>query len=146
MSKFAKIDDNNIVTNVIVAEQDFIDSGKVGDPSRWIQTSYNTKGGIHYGPDGNPDGGVPLRKNYAGIGFTYSESRDAFIPLQPYAGWILNESTCLWESPVPVPDDEGPYIVEDGKEQSANPTVRYKGYGWDENTQNWVVLAGISLY
>ena len=140
MSKFAKIDDNNIVTSVIVAEQDFIDSGKVGDPSRWIQTSYNTKGGIHYGPDGNPDGGVPLRKNYAGIGFTYIESRDAFIPLQPYAGWILNESTCLWESPVPVPDDEGPYIVEDGKEQSANPTVLYKAYGWDENTQNWVVL------
>ena len=129
MTHFAKVDDNNIVTDVIVAEQEHADSLE----GRWLQTSFNTSGGVHYGPDGNPDGGVPLRKNYAGIGFTYSESRDAFIPLQPYAGWILNESTCLWESPVPVPDDEGPYIVEDGKEQSANPTVLYKAYGWDEH-------------
>jgi len=124
MSEFAKIDDNNIVTNVIVAEQDFIDSGKVGDPSKWIQTSHNTKGGIHYGADGNPDGEVALRKNYAGIGFTYNEAIDAFIPLQTYVGWILNESICQWESPIPVPDDEGPD----------------KEYTWDENTQNWIVL------
>lgn len=98
MSHFAQIDDNNVVINVIVAEQDFIDSGAVGDPSRWIQTSYNTHGGQH--PEGRP-----LRKNYAGIGYTYDPSRDAFIPPQPYPSWILDEKTCWWQPPVPVPDD-----------------------------------------
>jgi len=84
----------------------------------WVQTSYNTFGGEH------SYGGTPLRKNYAGIGYTYNESIDAFIPLQTYVGWILNESICQWESPIPVPDDEGPD----------------KEYTWDENTQNWIVL------
>ncbi len=103
MSHFAKIDSNNIVTNVIVAEQDFINSGAVGDSFLWVQTSYN----------GN------FRKNYAGIGFTYDSTRDAFIEPQPYPSWTLNEDTCQWESPVPYPTDD-------------------KRYEWDEETTNWI--------
>ena len=99
MSHFAQIDDNNIVTQVIVAEQDFIDSGVVGDPSKWIQTSYNTHAGQH------KNGGTPLRKNYAGIGYTYDASRDAFVPPKPYNSWILDEQTCLWDPPTPMPAD-----------------------------------------
>ena len=105
MSHFAKIE-NNIVTEVIVAEQDFIDT----IDGQWVQTSYNTRGGVHYTTTTTlsgdkkitkkvPDGGVPLRKNYAGIGFTYDPVRDAFIPPCPGDGYILNEETCLWEKP-----------------------------------------------
>lgn len=90
MAHFAKVE-NGIVTQVIVAEQDVIDSGLFG--VGWVQTSYNTHGGQH--PEGRP-----LRKNYAGIGYTYDAERDAFIPPQPVGdGWILNEDTCLWEQP-----------------------------------------------
>lgn len=95
MSHYAKIE-NGIVTQVIVAEQDVIDSGLFG--SGWIQTSYNTRGGQH------PEN-TPLRKNYAGVGYTYDTDRDAFIPPQPYASWQLNEDTCLWSSPIPMPND-----------------------------------------
>ena len=106
MSHFAEISgSNNVVTRVIVAEQDFIDSGALGDPANWIQTSYNTRGGVHYGQDGEPDGEEQLRKNYAGAGYTYDESRDAFMLDQPYPSWTLNEDTCLWDPPVAHPDD-----------------------------------------
>lgn len=118
MSHFAKVE-NGLVTGVIVAEQDFIDSGIVGDPSSWIQTSYNTHHGIHYGPDGKPDGGVPLRKNYAGIGFTYDEKLDAFIPPKLYASWKFNQQTCDWEPPIEKPNDQ-------------------KLYRWDEELVCWV--------
>ena len=105
MSHFAEISgSNNIVTKVIVAEQNFIDSGAVGSSSNWVQTSYNTKGGVHYGiVSGSyaPDGGTQFRKNYAGIGHTYDESRDAFISPQPEptgsGTWVLNEDSCIWE-------------------------------------------------
>lgn len=100
MAHYAHIDpDTGIVDNVIVAEQNFINSGAAGPASEWIQTSYNTYGGIHYGQDGKPDGGVPLRKNFAGIGDTYDRVRDAFIPPKPDDGfeYVLNEETCLWE-------------------------------------------------
>lgn len=97
MSHYAEVIDG-IVTRVIVAEQDFIDSVLVGDPSRWIKTSYNTHGGEH--PEGRP-----LRKNYAGIGYTYDHERDAFYAPQPFPSWTLNEQTCLWEAPVPYPQD-----------------------------------------
>lgn len=113
MSHFAKVEDG-IVTNVIVAEQDVIDSGLFGDPALWIQTSYNTRGGEH--PEGRP-----LRKNYAGVGYTYDADRDAFIPPKVYGSWILNEDTCLWEAPVPHPND-GKY------------------YRWDEETLAWISL------
>ena len=87
MSHFAKIE-NGIVTDVIVVEQDVIDSGIFGDPSMWVQTSYNTCGGTHR------NGGTPLRKNYAHIGGTYDVVRDAFIPPKLYPSWLLNEETC----------------------------------------------------
>lgn len=112
MSHFAKVEDN-IVTQVIVVEQDVIDTGLFGDPSSWVQTSYNTHGGVH------ANGGTPLRKNYAGIGYTYDPTRDAFIPPKPYVSWVLNEETCLWDAPVAMPDDG-------------------KFYRWDEDTLSWV--------
>lgn len=93
MSHFAQIDNNNMVTQVLVIEQDVIDTGAFGPKESWIQTSYNTYGGIH------TLGGTPLRKNYAGIGFTYDPVRDAFIPPKPMVenkSYILDESTCLW--------------------------------------------------
>ena len=89
MAHFAKIDSNNIVTQVIVAEQDFINSGVVGDSFLWVQTSYN----------GN------FRKNYAGVGGTYDKTRDAFIAAKPYASWTLVEDTCQWKAPTAYPDD-----------------------------------------
>lgn len=117
MAHFAKVD-GGLVTEVLVITQDVIDTGVFGDPALWIQTSYNTRGGVHYGPDGQPDG-PGLRKNYAGIGYTYSETLDAFIPPKPYPSWVLNEQTCLWEAPVPYPNDG-------------------KFYVWDEQTLSWV--------
>jgi hypothetical protein len=102
MSHFAKINpNNNTVEIVIVAEQEFIDSGAVGNPALWIQTSYNTFGGNHLGKDQKPDGGQPLRKNYAGIGDTYDRGRDAFIPPKTHPDATLNEDTCQWEKPTP---------------------------------------------
>jgi hypothetical protein len=118
MSHFANVVDG-IVTNVIVAEQEFIDT--LTDSSEWIQTSYNTRGGKHYTPDtSDEDGGVALRKNYAGIGYTYDSTRDAFISPQPYNSWLLNEDTCQWDAPVSYPGDG-------------------KFYTWDEDIVNWVV-------
>jgi hypothetical protein len=113
MSHFAQIDENNIVTQVIVIEQDVVDTGLFGNPASWIQTSYNTSGGIH------TLGGTPLRKNYAGIGYTYDSTRDAFIPPKPYNSWVLNETTCLYEAPTPMPTDG-------------------KIYNWDEETTSWI--------
>jgi hypothetical protein len=95
MSHFAKVNLEGEVENVIVAEQEFINTLS----GNWVQTSYNTIGGVH------KLGGTPLRKNYAGIGFTYDPNRDAFIPPKPYPSWILNEDTCQWESPVLCPTD-----------------------------------------
>ncbi len=116
MSHFAKVE-NGIVTQVIVAEQDFIDTQE----GTWVQTSYNTRGGVHYSPEtGGPDGGVALRKNYAGIGYTYDAERDAFIPPQPFPSWLLNEDSCLWEAPVPRPNDgEMYYWKEDSYQQDS---------------------------
>lgn len=105
MAHFAKVE-NGVVTNVIVAESDFIAS--LPDASAWIQTSYNTRGGVYYMPDSNipaDDQSKALRKNYAGIGYTYSPELDAFIPPQPFPSWTLNTQTCLWQPPVPAPDD-----------------------------------------
>ena len=120
MSHFAEVDPNtDIVLRVIVAEKDFINSGAVGDSFRWLQTSFNTRGGVHYGQDGQPDGGFALRKNYAGIGYTYDKTKDAFIAPQPFPSWTLNETTCQWECPVAYPDDNS------------------KPYEWNEETQAW---------
>jgi len=119
MAHFAKIE-NNIVTQVIVAEQDFIHTQE----GTWVQTSYNTKGGIHYQPDTNipsANQSKALRKNYAGIGYTYDSTRDAFIPPKPYQSWILNETSCLWEAPISYPTDGN-------------------DYGWNEQNQQWDLL------
>ena len=121
MSHFAQINENNIVQQVLVIDQDMIDTGLWGDPKQWIQTSYNTRGGIHYGPNGEPDGGIAVRKNYAGIGFTWDASRDAFIPPKPYTSWILNERTCLWDPPVPYPTDGKNYIWEESLQEWKEP-------------------------
>jgi len=115
VSHFAKVVDG-IVTQVIVAEPEFFDTFVDTSPGQWIQTSYNTHGGQH--PEGRP-----LRKNFAGIGFTYDSARDAFIPFQPFASWVLNEDTCLWESPVAMPSDG-------------------KSYDWDEAQQQWIEIDG----
>jgi len=111
MAHYAKVN-NGIVERVIVAEAEFFDTFVDDSAGTWIQTSYNTYGGEH------KLGGTPLRKNYAGIGFSYDSTRDAFIPPKPYPSWILNEDTCLWESPVAYPDDGNMY-------------------NWNEETQTW---------
>lgn len=121
MAHFAKVN-SGIVEQVIVAEPEFFDTFVDSSPGEWIQTSYNTRGGVHYNPDTNQpsaDQSKALRKNYAGIGYTYDRERDAFIPPKPYASWILNEQSCLWEAPVPYPTDD-------------------KRYTWDETAGNWV--------
>ena len=101
MAHFAKVVDG-IVDRVIVAERDFIDTQE----GTWVQTSYNTRGGVHLGQDLEPDGGVALRKNYAGIGFTYDSDRDAFYEPQPYPSWVLDEDTCWGNAPVAYPTDD----------------------------------------
>jgi len=118
MTHFAKVE-NGIVTQVIVAEQDFVDAQE----GTWVQTSYNTIGGVHIDPETRePDGGVALRKNYAGIGYIYDSDRDAFYVPQPYPSWILNESSCIWEAPIPVPDDENMYEWDEEAYQADNTT------------------------
>ena len=107
MGHFAKVS-NGIVTRVIVAEADFFNNFVDDSPGQWIQTSYNTRGGVHYKPNTNEpseDQSKALRKNYAGIGYSYDTTKDAFIPPQPFNSWTLNEDTCLWDSPVAYPTD-----------------------------------------
>ena len=120
MAHYAKVN-QGIVTDVIVAEPEFFATFVDSTPGEWIQTSYNTRGGVHYGDDGQPDGGIALRKNYAGIGYTYSYELDAFIAPQPYPSWTLNIETCLWEPPTPMP--------KDGQE-----------YWWNEQTLQWQLI------
>ena len=121
MAHYAFLDENNVVTEVITGKDE---SDTTHDWEQWYgnfrgqtckRTSYNTQGGQH------TSGGTPYRKNYAGIGYTYDVGRDAFIPPQPYASWTLNEDTCLWQAPVPMPTDGG-------------------FYDWDEATLNWVLV------
>ena len=111
MSHFAKVIDG-IVTEVLVIEQDVLDTGLFGDPALFVQTSYNTRGGQH--PEGRP-----LRKNFAGVGYTYDPVLDAFYAPEPYPSWALDMETCLWVAPVACPDD--------GEQ-----------YAWDEETLSWV--------
>jgi len=121
MAHFAKLDENNVVIFVTVGRDE--DNGKEAELSArtgdvYKQTSYNTTGGVH------TLGGTPFRKNYAGLGYTYDAGRDAFIPPKPFASWVLNESTCLWDSPIPYPTDVG------------TPDVP-KRYTWNESTKAW---------
>lgn len=116
MAHYAKVQ-KGVVINVIVAEPDFFDTFADNSPGEWIQTSYNTRGGVHYGPDDEPDGGVALRKNYAGVGMLYDVDRDAFYTAKPFPSWVLNDTTCLWEAPLTKPDgfyywDEAAYQAD----------------------------------
>ena len=121
MAHFAKLGAGNIVLTVTVVSNDVATTEQAGvdflnnlynTRDVWKQTSYNTKGGEH------KLGGTPFRKNYAGVGYTYDQTKDAFIPPKPYPSWILNETTCLWEAPVVKPDDGQRYL-------------------WNEETQQW---------
>ena len=124
MAHFAKLDKNNKVVFVTVGrdEDENLELelfNRTGD--LYKRTSYNTKGGIHYDPETNEpsvDQSKAFRKNYAGVGYTYDKTRDAFIPPKPYESWTLNEETCLWNSPVPYPEDG-------------------QIYNWNEETQTW---------
>ena len=120
MAHFAEIDENNIVTRVLVVGDDQEHRGQefLADDldlgGTWLKTSYNTQGGVH------TLGGTPFRKNYAGIGYSYDETLDAFIPPKPFASWLLNEETCNWNAPVEMPVEEGKFFV------------------WNEDTTSWV--------
>ena len=136
MAHFAKLDANNVVVFVTVGRQE--DDGREAELTArtgdvYKQTSYNTRGGVHYQADGTPsaDQSKAFRKNYAGLGYTYDAGRDAFIPPKPYNSWVLNETTCLWESPVPYPTDIG---------TPENP----KRYTWDEDTTSWVLVEEVA--
>lgn len=121
MAHFAKVN-NGIVTQVIVAEQSYIDNLVDNEPGIWVQTSFNTRGGVHYQPDSNTpsdDQSKALRGNYAGIGFIYDAVNDLFIPPQPYPSWVLTSNKCNWKAPKDYPDDGKVYI-------------------WDESKTNWV--------
>lgn len=121
MAHFAEIDESNLVVRVLVIEDTHENNGAdylantLGLGGTWIQTSYNTHGGVH------SSGGTPLRKNYAGVGFTYDSDLDAFIPLKPFDSWVLNEETCLWDAPIPKPEGN---------------------YRWDDDVVNWVEVQG----
>jgi hypothetical protein len=124
MAHFAKVVDGT-VTQVIVAEPEFFETFVDSSPGEWIQTSYNTKGGVHYNPETvepSNDQTKALRKNYASIGYTYDRIKDAFISPKPYSKWILNDETCLWEPPVAMPND--------GLE-----------YGWNDDEGIWEQLS-----
>ena len=120
MAHFAKVV-SGTVTQVIVAEPEFFETFVDTSPGEWIQTSYNTRGGVHYQANSNDpseDQTKALRKNYAGIGYTYDAQRDAFIPPKPFESWVLNETSCLWEAPTPYPNDG-------------------ERYTWNETTTSW---------
>ena len=136
MGHWAEIDENNIVKRVIVIKEAMLDTGHWGDKANWVKTSYNTNNGKHYVPkeyqdfsEESADQSKSLRKNYAGVGYTYDKTRDAFIPPKPFASWLLNETTCKWGAPIPLPSD-------------ASKTIFYI---WDENayqadnTKGWVL-------
>ena len=124
MAHFAKLNSENIVEQILVVSNEVATNEQAGvdflnnllkTNDTWKQTSYNTVGGVH------KLGGTPFRKNYAGVGYKYDESRDAFIAPKPYNSWTLNETSCLWEAPTPYPDDGNLYI-------------------WDEENLTWNLI------
>ena len=124
MSHFAKVT-NGVVTKVIVAEQEFIDTYQDGEPGEWVQTSYNTHGGVHYVPNQpdtpSEDQSKALRKNFAGINWIYDEDKDMFSPPQPYPSWTIDDATGFWKAPTAQPDDGNKY-------------------DWNESTKSWTKL------
>ena len=134
MAHFAKLDANNVVIFVTVGRDEDREEelfARTGDVYK--QTSYNTRGGVHYQSDGTPsaDQSKAFRKNYAGLGYTYDAGRNAFIPPKPYASWVLDEQTCLWNAPVAMPADAG----------TGEPPKRYT---WDGATTSWVAVEEVA--
>ena len=129
MSQFAQIDENNIVQRVLVIDQAEIDTGNWGDPTTWVQTSYNTHGGVYYTPNTStpdPDQSKAFRKNFAGIGFMWlpnGPDGGGFASPSPYPSWVMNSFSYLWEAPVPMPEPNSPPY-----------------YAWDEATVSWVIV------
>ena len=121
MSHFAKVLNGKVV-QVIVAEPEFFETFVDSSPGNWIQTSYNTRGGIHYDPNTNePDNGIALRANYAGIGYIYDQENDVFYPPQPYPSWTISAPNWTWTPPIPYPTDN-------------------KNYYWDETQKTWILI------
>ena len=128
MAHYAKVR-AGIVLQVIVAEAEFFETFVDTEPGKWVQTSYNTRGGVHYEPNSitpSSDQSKALRKNYAGIGFVYDSDKDAFYEPQPYASWKLNNTTCIWEPPIALPNDGNGYYWDESVYQS-------------DNTKGWVL-------
>jgi len=126
MAHYAKVFDGKVIQVIVATPSFFEEFTDDGQPGEWLQTSYNTYGGVHYDPETrepSADQTKALRKNYAGIGFSYDNVKDAFIPPQPYTSWSLNEETCLWECPVEKPDTEN-------------------FYSWNEENQTWDLIDG----
>lgn len=128
MAHYAEIGLDNVVQRVIVVSDADEPTEAAGQEfcrnllgGTWLKTSYNTRGGVHYGEDGQPSGKPQFRKNYAGIGYTFDSTREAFIPPRPYASWRLDEEACLWNPPTPMPTDGNMYV-------------------WDEATTSWVKI------
>ena len=121
MSHFARVVDNQVV-QVIAVEQSVLNMLGQHLPGNWIQTSYNTRGNVHYGPNRSPDGGTPIRANFAAIGYTYDPTHDVFYAPQPFPSWTLNTSTWSWEAPTSMPSSGGPYV-------------------WNESSRAWVVMS-----
>ena len=137
MASFAKLNSENIVTTVesvvneVIKDSNNIEQESIGvqflknlynEPEAiWKQTSYNTHGGVH------SNGGTPFRKNHAGIDYSYDQTRDAFIPPKPFNSWVLNETTCLWNSPIPMPE-----LTQEQKDNN-------QYYTWNEETQSWTL-------
>ncbi len=152
MSHFAQVK-NNIVVNVIKCEKDIIDSGILGDPKEWIQTSYNTRNNIHYGQDGKPDGGIALRGNFAGIGSIYDSENDVFYLAKPFPSHILDKNLWGWREPIDLPFDK--LLPNDLPENSSDrfwneelltfqiiiDSLDFSSpkiiYTWNVETQNW---------
>ena len=120
MSHYAKVVNEKVI-QIIVAEAEFFNTFIDKTPGEWIKTSYNTRGNIHYGQDNQPDNGIALRGNFAGIGYTYDKENDVFYAPQPFPSWTLNKNTWLWEAPIPYPTDNNLYK-------------------WDELNKTWVVM------
>jgi hypothetical protein len=136
LAHFAKLDSNNVVIFVTVGRDE--DNGREAELTArtgdvYKQTSYNTRGGVHYQADGTPsaDQSKAFRKNYAGLGYTYDAGRDAFIPPKPFNSWLLDEQTCLWNAPVAMPADAG----------TGEPPKRYT---WNEATTSWVLVEEVA--
>lgn len=128
MAHYAELGLDNVVQRVIVVSNSDEPTEAAGAEfcrnllgGTWVKTSYNTRGGVHYGDDNQPDGQPQFRKNYAGIGYTYNSELDAFIPPKPYPSWTLDTETCLWVAPTPMPTDGNIYT-------------------WDEATTSWTKL------